>query len=273
MSEVLDVHTPAAETAITPPAESTPLSDRERIYQKFYPQPASASVESVGAEPAVAAEPVVAQPAPAQTQPSDLQTLMEEVRSLREQVSSRLPAPVVAAEITPESWLKLLADGKVSEGEAALARRMEAELSAKIEQRTIERLNVERHITSINEAARSANPEIVPMENYISFGIQSRLNAAVNAGQIKTPADYVTVYQSALTAEIEKARQLIQTYRGAGKTEAAVRQREVVSAQPIQPNTVTQNRETQSGPPAAESYDDYMSKRKSQSMSGRGLGA
>ncbi len=265
------VQTPSA-TVETPTTavDASPLTERERIYQKLYGAPAEPQptvVETPAPAAPAVAEPVVAQP-------TDMQAMLTELRALREQVAANTPKPApVAATPAEESWLKLLADGKVPEGEVALARRLEAEISDRIQARTIERMATERQILSINEAARAANAEILnpTMERYISYGVQSRLQSAVAEGKIQTPADYVTVYKSAVDAEIEIARQQALTFRGAGKQDAATRQREVVSANPLQPNSITQNREPAPAQAAPETASDYFAKRKLAEARGRGL--
>lgn len=266
--------TPTAETVVAPVAERAP-SEREQIYNKFYeanPEtqvPVVAPVVPVQVAPVETPAPVI--PAP-NAQDQAIATLLQEVQSLKAQMAPKPPSiPAVTA--SDPDWLQLMAEGKKEEGERALAKKLEAEMSNRIQSQAVAQMQAERQMYEFNTEIRQKNADILNMEDYIAYGAQSRIQAAVQAGKVQTPADYVTVYKEAVNAEVEKARKLTQSIRGAGKNEAIVRQSEVVSAQTLQPNAVNSNRETT--PQAAEQVDSvesYFAERAARTASGRGLG-
>lgn len=281
MSDTLTPQTPVVESQVVTPAPVTPAerpqSEREVIYNKFYeanpetavtPQVAAPVVET----PQAPVAPVVETPAPVvNTQDEINRVLLEEIKGLKAQLTPKPIAPAAPGE--EADWLQLMAEGKKAEGEKALAKKIEAEMSQRIQSQAVAQMQAERQMYEFNTEIRQKNPDLLSMEDYISYGAQNRINAAAQAGKIQTPADYVTVYKEAVNAEVEKARKLAQSLRGAGKNEAIVRQSEVVSAQTLQPNPVTTVRETSNQPAEqVDSVEDYFAKRNAQSAAGRGMG-
>lgn len=261
-----------------PAAPERPISEREVIYNKFY----EANPETNVTPPAApVAAPVVETPAPvAEVVPATpvqavdpaYAALLKEIQDLRAQVTPKPvapPAPGVEAD-----WLQLMAEGKKEEGERALAKKLEAEMSQRIQSQAVAQMQAERQMYEFNTEIRQKNADLLSMEDYIAYGAQSRINAAVQAGKIQTPADYVTVYKEAVNAEVEKARKLAQSLRGAGKNEAMVRQAEVVSAQTLQPNPITSNREAAPSTPIeqVDSVENYFAERNARAAAGKGLG-
>jgi hypothetical protein len=132
---------------------------------------------------------------------------------------------------------------------------------------------MERELDSFANKVRAENADILPMEPYIAAAANNRIQAAQAAGTIKSPADYVTVYKQAITAEIENARKLAQTLRGAGKQEAVTRQQQVMSSPTIRPNAVNLEREAPKtdAEPAVETPQDYLAKRQAMHAKNSGL--
>lgn len=283
MSDTLTPQTPVVESQVVTPAPVTPerpVSEREQIYNKFYeanpetaitPQVVAPVVET----PQTPATPVVEVPvsnAPVVNSQDEInRVLLEEIKGLKAQLAPKPITPTAPGE--EADWLQLMAEGKKAEGEKALAKKIEAEMSQRIQSQAVAQMQAERQMYEFNTEIRQKNPDLLSMEDYISYGAQNRINAAAQAGKIQTPADYVTVYKEAVNAEVEKARKLAQSLRGAGKNEAIVRQSEVVSAQTLQPNPVTNVRETSNQPAEqVDSVEDYFAKRNAQSAAGRGMG-
>lgn len=227
--------------------------------------------EAVTPEPVVAAaEPV--QPVAGAVPDSNaiLQSLVSELAALKAQLT---PKPVEAAPVTQEDWLKLLADGKKSEGEKALAALLGPQIQEAAVQQALERISLERELDGFANKVRAENADILPMESYIAQAANARIQAAQAAGTIKTTADYVTVYKQAITAEIENARKLVQTFRGAGKQEAITRQTAVIASPTIKPNAVNMEREAPKTDtePQVETPQDYMAKRAAMHARNSGL--
>jgi hypothetical protein len=128
-------------------------------------------------------------------------------------------------------------------------------------------MQAEREVNDFTSKIKAENPDLMAFESYITLGAQNRIAAAQAANAVKNPADYVTVYKAAVKAEIENARKLTQSLRGAGAQQAQTRQAEVLAAPVLQPNAVTQNRE-QAAPrePAEKTPEqitqDYFAERK-----------
>lgn len=247
-------------------------SGRDALIKKYEAQYAqSAEPEAVTPEPVVAAaEPV--QPVAAAVPDSNaiLQSLVSELAALKAQLT---PKPVEAAPVTQEDWLKLLADGKKSEGEKALADLLGPKIQEAAVQQALERISLERELDTFANKIRADNADIIQMEGYIAQAANARIQAAQAAGTIKTTADYVTVYKQAITAEIENARKLVQTFRGAGKQEAITRQTAVIASPTIKPNAVNMEREAPKpdGEPQVETPQDYMAKRAAMHARNSGL--
>lgn len=276
----------SAPVLATPVVETpaAPLSEREKIYEKYYQTQEALPLQATST-PAPAATPApqpttleqpVATPAPQATDPA-IAALVAEVQALRAQVQAQAPPPVAApAALSPaeqKDWLALMAEGKKEEGEKLFAQKIEREISERIQNQAMERMEANRTMYEFTTKIRNENPDLVQMEDYIAYAAKNKLDAAVQAGRIKTPADYATVYKESVTAEVEKARNLANALRGVGKNEALTRSREVVSTQTLQPNAINQNRETPVTPsePAQETVEDYFTQRRQRSLAGRGL--
>lgn len=236
--------TPAAPAAPAP-SETDAAADaaRRALYEKHY-----------GSTPAIpAAEPVVpATPAPAATQlslppefVSAFQTMAAELAAVKAAVAPP-PAPVVPGE--PE-FVTLLREGKTSEAIAAMAKEVKKLNQAETEQsqrdtvdqavsRAREVARAEADVESFVKELRAVNPELSVMEAFVTSDAQARLAKVQATGVIKTTEDAVREYKRAVLDATETARKIAQQLRGAGKTEAMVRSREVLNASTPTPQQV-----------------------------------
>lgn len=269
--------TPAPVLDGTQPSGQPVIStDRDALVKKyeaqyFAPPADTPAVDAVVTETATAT-PVADGTSTAQVPDRDavLQSIVAELASLKTQL--RPAAPPKAVEPTPD-WLALLADGKKAEGEKALADTLLPQIREAAVQEALGRIQLEREVNSFNDQIRSQNADLLPMEAYIAQAANQRIQAATAAGTIKTPADYVTVYKSAVNAEIDAARKLVQQFRGAGKQEAITRTSAVVASPTLQPNAVNMQREAPkaNGEPELETPQSYLAKRQALTNAGRGL--
>jgi len=231
--------------------------DRDALIAKYeaqYGQPVEATTDPITEQPVVTETAAQADPN------AVLQAVMAELTAIKSQLA---PKTQPAVEQTQEDWLKLLAEGKKSEGEKALAALLGPQIQQQAVQQAIQQITMERELDAFANKVRAENADILPMETYIAQAANNRIQAAQAAGSIKSPADYVTVYKQAITAEIENARKLAQTLRGAGKEEAITRQTQVLSSPTLKPNAVNMQREAPKvgSEPQVETTADYMAKR------------
>ena len=265
------------DTNLTPGAEPSgqPVinPDRDALIKKYeatYGTPADP--DPVTAPVTAAAEPVPADAPAVPDTNAVLQSLVAELSALKAQLAPK-PEPVAAATTPQEDWLALLANGKKTEGEKALAAILGPQIQEAAVQQALQQIIMERELDSFANKVRAENADILPMEPYIAAAANNRIQAAQAAGTIKSPADYVTVYKQAITAEIENARKLAQTLRGAGKQEAVTRQQQVMSSPTIRPNAVNLEREAPKtdAEPAVETPQDYLAKRQAMHAKNSGL--
>lgn len=264
-NESTDTTGVTVETTAVPGTEASgqPVNDpgRDALIAKYeaqyaQPDPATPAGEP---EPVVAVSEPVVPVAPASIDTNAvLQAVLGELAALKGQLTPKPTEPV--APVTQEDWLKLLADGKKSEGEKALAALLGPQIQQAAVQQAMQQISMEREIDSFANKVRSDNADIISMEPYVAQAAHARIQAVLRANPT---ADYVTVYKQAVSAEIENARKLVQTFRGAGKQEAITRQTAVVSSPTIKPNAVNMEREapTSTGEPQIETPQDYMAKR------------
>lgn len=274
MPEPNDPTATTSDPVVTAPtgleASAAPVTSpaRDAVIQKYEALYGSAPVDE-----AVVTDPVVTETASAEpvVDPRDaaLAAMAAELAAIKEAVT---PKPAPAEPVVQEDWLKLLADGKKTEGEQALLKLLAPQIEQQAVQQAIARINMQSEINTYTEKVRADNADILPMEQYIANAANVRIQAAQAAGTIKTPADYVTVYKQAVAAEIENARKLVQTFRGAGKQEANVRNQVVVASPTIKPNAVNTEREApKPGEPEVEDASSYLAKRQAQHARNSGL--
>jgi len=245
----------------------------EKYEQMYAAPPAEAEVVTPVEETQapVTPEPVVT--APVVDKDAMLLQMMEEIKALKQVAQTTPVAQPTVTPAEPEDWLKLLSEGKKSEGELALARVLGPQLKNEAVQEALALMQAERQVSDYTAEVRQKNTDVLSMEPYIAMAANARIEQARQQGLIKSPADYVTVYKQAVNAEIENARKLAQTLRGAGKVEATVRQAEVVAQRPIAPNPVNLQREqpNTTTEPEIETAQTYLAKRQAMQQAGRGL--
>lgn len=260
---------------ITPGAEPSgaPVisADRDALIKKYeaaYANPAEPAAESA-VEPAAVSEPVQPVGDPVPDTNSVLQAIVAELAALKGQLTPPKPTDPVAP-VTQEDWLKLLADGKKSEGEKALAALLGPQIQAAAVQQALQQITIEREIDTFANKVRADNADIIQMEPYVAQAAHGRIQAILRANPT---ADYVTVYKQAVSAEIENARKLVQQFRGAGKQEAVTRNTQVLGSPTIKPNAVNMEREAPAPPaePTGETPQEYMAKRAAMHAKNSGL--
>lgn len=277
-----------AQVSSTPAAPASPATpqatDRAAVYAQYY---GSQQVEPPATEPTVQSQPtahvVQSEPEPqtpeAPALPPEIieviQGLQQQVQSLQQQLTPPQP-PAPASPAEEDDWIALLSQGKKAEGEAALARAIRKNLGMddyqqQAVQAAVERVQVENEINTFVRDLRTANPELVPMEDLISIKAQSMLEAA--SPRIKSSSDFVKEYKSAVTKAAEDVRKLYQQIRSAGKEEAVTRNTQVLSSTPVPPNPVSSPREQAQTDTNAQPDTpfDYLAKRKQREYQLRGL--
>jgi hypothetical protein len=189
-----------------------------------------------------------ASPSPTGFDPTELvgtiQSLQQEVAQLRQS----------SQKLTPEDrkgFIDLLKEGKVQEAEDYLTNKASQASQAQLEQRIqslqeemSSRANFERRVSTFVEDLKRGNPDLLPFEELITTKASAKLDSALKSGRIRTQDQLFEAYQLAVQGEVEAAKRLIQTIRGAGKQEALTTRQTVLAASPGRSNSVTSNGET-----------------------------
>lgn len=261
-----------------PSAAAVIAPDRDAVIKKYeamYGQPAEPTADAVVAEPVAAESVVAAEPvAPViDANTLALQAVVAELAALKQQMAPKPVEQKPAEQVAQADWLELLAGGKKAEGEQALIKLLGPEIQRQAVQEALQQIDMQRDVNDFVTKVRADNADILPMENYVAAMANARIQQAEAQGLIKTPADRVTVYKQAVNAEIENARKLVQTFRGAGKQEAATRNQTVVASPTIKPNAVNAEREAPkvSGEPDVETPQSYLAKRNAMHARNSGL--
>lgn len=270
--------TPAQPVAAEPTPEPTARQAVINKYEQMYADQTQSQPAAV-VQPITSVEPVqpVAPAAPDMT--AVLSALTAEITAMKSQLAeARNPPPPPPSPVDPNNanWLKLLADGKMSEGEKALAEVLGPQIQQQAVQQALSLMQAERDVNEFTAQVKAANPDLMAFESYISLGAEKRIAAAQAANAIKSPVDYVTVYKEAVKAEIENARKLAFSLRGEGRTAAATRIAEVVASPVLQPQPVNTNREQINQQPAQDKSPeqittDYFAERKARQARNAGM--
>lgn len=225
------------------------------------------------------------QPIVAQLPPEVMQTLSElrnEVVTLKQQTQPRVEQKV-EPEINPVGWVEEIKKGNFEGAQRVITQEtlksirpvFEQELKdvrEKAYQQALEATQVQLDIDKHIQTLRSQNPDLVQFERYLQGPVSERVNLAQRAGKIHNPQDFVREYKAAIDAEVGELRNMGLQLRAAGKQDASVRQREVLSATPLQPNQVQLGTpQSQTGGPEAESTDDYFARRRALQYKNHGL--
>lgn len=269
--------TPVA-PANAPSAQPTADPARQAIiekYEKQFAPPPAPTPEPVATEPPATPATPAPTPDPRDAQLAALAAQLQELKA-----SIPQPPPATSTSTTPAAetpdWLSLLATGDKDKGEEALAALMKnkigKELIAAAVEQANQRVNLEREITNFNAEIRTTHPEVLQMEQYITFGVNNRLQQWMQKNPNPSPVDYVKVYKESVNAEVENARNLIQTFRGAGKQEAITRTTVLTSTPVLAPTPVNTSREQPTPQePAAETPMEYLAKRAAQKAAAQGM--
>jgi hypothetical protein len=156
----------------------------------------------------------------------------------------------------------------------AMAKRAQAPMVEQAVARTREIMTAQNQVEQFVNEVRAANPDLLVLESYITAEAARALEVVKAAGKIKTTEDAVREYKRAVLDATDTARKLHQTIRGSGKTEAMVRNKEVLSASTLAPQQLNQRTEApaEASQPEPESMSSYFENRKKAEASRRGMG-
>ena len=269
---------------------------RRALYEKHYgtPPPGDTTpadepvAATSGSTALVEPTPTPETPVVAQLPPEFLQLLQnqaDQLKAMQTQIAAlKPPAPQVDTTHEPEpSWIAALREGRVADAERLLVE----SVAAKVQQPTTEaasvaaaeRLRAEFEINSFVNEVRAANPELVPMEDLVAMRAGAAFNALKAAGKITSTEDTVREYKKCVLDATESVRKIALGFRGQGKSEAAVRNREVLSVSTPSPQQTSVRTGDQINPKPgddnrsdAERTSDYMEQRRQQAARGRGFG-
>jgi hypothetical protein len=207
--------------------------------------------------------------------------LRAEIEQLKAAMRPAAPpaAEPVAAPATKKDWLALLSEGDKNGFEQALADTVRQSVEPEVLQRSVSEavqlIRAENEVSKFVDDLRRENPELRPYEEYIGFGVQAQIAKAQASGKITSIDSYLSVYKEAVKAEAEKARNLIQQARAAGKTEAQTLQKQVISASTLPPQAIDSNRGAPENPeaPAIQTPEEYFRDRLNRINAGKGLAA
>lgn len=264
--------------------ESTPTGtpqEQERAavynnYAKLYeaPQPVAEATPEPAPTPV---EPAVAAP----DYNSILANQQQIIENLQAQITSLQPKPVVdtpdptASKANMEEWMNIMAAGDYEKAEEFLLEKLGPKLQQRMQpqivQQSVEATNAERDITSFVSSFEEANSDLMPFKDYVVLGAERRLTIAQNEGKIKSTADFVREYKQAVTDEANTLRKQFQLSRAAGKQEALVTHREVLSATTMEPTGIQQPQTTQKPGSVMPSTTDYISQRRERMAGFQGL--
>jgi hypothetical protein len=277
------VQVPAVPVEQTLAPETSQQQTRTDIYKRYYENggnPPAQEVSQPAQEPTAQVEPPV-QATPAPVLPQDttaatLAALQAQIAALQAALTPKLieqpaqPALPIGDGVWLNEFVSLLREGKGMEAQTLLTSKLKDAVTPDIsnqaasQAREIQRAesSIERFIDKFR--SDPANAEVLPFENYITLDVERKLNELRSAGKLTSTDDLIRSYQTAVTESAESARKIAQTLRGAGKQEAAVRQREVLSTSTLAPNAVDASRQsaTPQAEPQPETTEDYFAKRK-----------
>lgn len=268
---------------------------RRALYEKHYGSPApggneppadpaavpSGSTAQVEPLPSVVA-PVVA------TLPPEVLALLQSQQGAIEAMRTQLAAmqqPQATTQVAdtthePEpSWITALREGRITDAENIIAdnvaKRIQQPTSDQATANATERIRAEFEIANFVTEVRAANSDLLPLEDLVATKAATTMNMLRQQGKIKTTEDAVREYKKAVLDSTESVRKIALTLRGQGKTEAAVRSREVLSAStPTPQQTQVRTGEAQSSPDQRspeQMTSDYMTSRMAQAQRNKGL--
>lgn len=276
---------PQADPQVPQTPSLTPQQEtREQLYARVY-GPGTPVEPAVPAAPPAPVTPAV-DPQLAET----LSNLQAELAALRAAQAPQQPqTPPAPVEVTPEQklqWVEKIRQGDFAGAEASMrdsiAAQIKREQLAEIErlrsqsyQDSLQAVQVQMDMREYLNETRRNNPDLVQFERYLNAPVAEAMNAAQAAGKIKTPQDFLREYKTAVTSTLEDFRKLSQAFRAAGKDEALVRERQVLSSQPLTPQQVQSIQAPQPGSQnpsgEGETMQDYFARRRADESRRRGL--
>jgi hypothetical protein len=172
-------------------------------------------------------------------------------------------------------WFERLRQGDFEGAEQDMTNRVKAavtqEAASKAVQEAVEMMKVQIEVDRFLTSLRGQNPDLVPMEKYITAPVQHRMEVLKAEGKIKSSSDFVREYQTSVNEEVKNIREILLQQRAVGNREAQVRQREVLNASTLNPQAVNSTREAPSNEPPTETIDDYFTRRKGIEQLRRGM--
>jgi hypothetical protein len=176
-------------------------------------------------------------------------------------------APVVPAD--PTAWVQQLIAGDFPKATAMLKAQMmdefRAELAPELSRNTLaeatESFKAETELTTFVNSIRESNADIIKLEPLIAPKIQIQMSEWLQSqGGKVAPLTYVEHYKKVATAEINEARNLIQSFRAAGATGQQQVKQEVLSASTLTPSPV-QAPQVPAGQPQVQDAKSYITMR------------
>ncbi len=247
-------------TPVDPPANETPDQKYQRLYGTPTPQAQDPNAAVLGT----------------------LQALRDEISSLKAQIPASVASPAPSTPVaTKLEWVKKIQEGDFDGAQQSLQNSVEIAIQPRIEaarqqayQDALSASQVNLEMDRFLQATRQANPDILPFEKYLHGPVSERLQLAQSAGRVKSTADFLREYKSAVADEVTNIRNLSLTIRGEGKNEALSRTTDVLRSTALNPQQVQSNQTPQGATPQnqqGESNDDYFSRRRADEARRRGL--
>jgi hypothetical protein len=242
------------QTTTTPTGETS-----EQQYQRLYGQPA--------------------------IDPATLTALQQEVVQLREalveQASQQRTTPQVTPTTTPTAWVDKIREGDFAGAQKLIEEGVRAGMASDLEsvrqrayQDALNATTANWEMEKYRQQVLGSNPDLASFERYIQPLVAEKVEHARAAGKIKTTADFLREYRSALDAEVSDIRKLGLQFRAAGKDEALTRSREVLASTTLSPQQLQlqQGQEQQTQVPTMDKLNqDYFSRRAQEELKRRGL--
>lgn len=269
--------------------------NRREVYAKLYggQQPAPSAPTEQTPEPVAQTEQTQQEPEPQDvTPPPDAgETRLAKMEEAITQISTFLSQltqpsapqqpsqpPAAPAVKQPGAWLEALRQGDVAKFEELLAdtiaEKFVPRTKSEATTEALDMFRIETELTSYVDDLRRKNPDLMPLEDTIAAKAKVRLEAVQAAGKVRSADEYIKAYKNAVTESVGEARKIIQTIRAAGKEDATVRNREVLSSSPVAPNAVSQGEKgvvTKPQTNVPETTEDYIARRRASQTRSAGL--
>lgn len=252
---------------VTPQAQSPAQETAEAKYERLYGQ-TNQEIKQI-------------REALTSSNPSEeLKALRAELAGLRESVKPQAPVNVPPAR---PKWVEKLATSDYDGADAEIKSSVRAELAGDFKRQLDEvrsaayqdalnathvNLEIDRHVQKL----RLENPELIPFEKYLQAPVAQRVEEAKAAGKVKSPADFIREYTSAIDGEVENLRNLGLVLRGQGRQEANTRNQQVIASTVVPPNPVQSLTSPGQSQPAAEvPIEDYFAQRRADEARRKGM--